>query len=174
MSDPRIDPRAEALGIRIEDNPDAVYHIVKVEYQDENQSGGQHHIWQHVADENGKPLTGIPTYMDWVGRPPSEDPPTMRATDGTGTANQSMDANLDVHKLNGPYFAYAGDAKIVRNSPTAIQSDRVLGMGLPEKHHVNFILWWKKGAVAPPPPPPPTGDWRTVYQDLKLWVQVKD
>src|SRR4030095_15989965 len=84
--------------------------------------------------------------VDWIGRD-KDDPPTRRLTGSDGRANVDIYANLDISKKNGPYFAYVeGQDK----------SDVVAGMGLPEHHHVNFLLTFApRTAVTPPPPPPP-------------------
>ena len=57
-----------------------------------------------------------------------------------------MFANLDITLKNGPYFAYIEDQS---------KSDVVTGMGLPEKHHVNYLLTFAKATGTTPPTPPP-------------------
>lgn len=173
MTDSRIDPRAEALGVYIT-NGTGPFKIMQVKYQDEQEAQGQHTIWYTVLDEHGAPLGNQDVYMDWVGRPPIEDPPSWALTDGKGSANLPMYANLDTTKKNGPYFAYVG-ATIEHNTPHNIQSDIVNGMGLPEHHHVNFLLTFQKNGTPPPPEPtpPPTGSWVIQSQSDSQIVLVK-
>ncbi len=140
------DPRLTTLGVRYEANPNAKWALTSAVYQDENEAQGQHHVFFTVFDANGKPMSNVTCVVDWIGRDPT-DPPTKAVTDSTGKANVPIFANLDVHKLNGPYFAFVEDQN---------KSDVVRGMGLPEKHHVNFVLSFApKVIVTPPPPPPP-------------------
>jgi hypothetical protein len=125
-----FDPRLTELGVRVEPSSDAVWKVVSAKYQDETESGGNHHIYFTVLDVNGKPVGGIPCVVDWAGRDP-EDKPTVTLSDANGQANFPMYANLDPALKNGPYFAfieYPG------------KSDVVGWMGLPEHHHVNYLL----------------------------------
>lgn len=156
MSDSRIDPRAEALGVYITNTPNAKYQIVSVGYQDQNQSQGNHNIYYTVLGADGKPMVSVPVYMDWNGRIPKDDDPTKVFTDPKGQANIGMYANLDVTLKNGPYFAFV-EATVVKGVVSDIHSDIVHGMGLPEHRHVNFLLLYQVGGVVPPPPQ--TGHW---------------
>lgn len=158
----QIDPRAIALGVYVVDNPVAKWKIVKIDYQDETQAQGRHNIYYLILDKDGHPAPNILAYMDWKGRNPKQDPPTKGITDGNGEVNFGMYANLDTTKKNGAYFSFVG---------SQVNSDVVYGMGLPEHHHVNFVLTFQEQvAVTPPvppqppptPPPPvptPTGQW---------------
>lgn len=156
MTDSRVDSRAEALGVYITNTPNAKYPILRVDYQDQNQSGGNHNIYYTILGADGNPLFNIPVYMDWNGRNPKEDDPTKAITDAKGQANIGMYANLDVHLKNGPYFAFV-EATVIKGLVSNIQSDIVHGMGLPEHLHVNFLLTYQVGGVVPPPPQ--TGHW---------------
>lgn len=156
MSDNRIDPRAEALGVYIADTLNAKYKILSVGYQDENQSQGNHNIYFTVKDDRSLPLMNAPVFMDWNGRIAKDDDPTKVFTDSRGQANIGMYANLDIHLKNGPYFAFV-EATVIKGIVTNIQSDIVHGMGLPEHRHVNFILTYQIGGVVPLPPQ--TGHW---------------
>lgn len=151
MSDPRIDPRAEALGVYITETINAKWKITSVVYQDKDQSGGNHNIYYTLLDETGKVVPNIPVFMDWNGRNPHEDDPTKVTTDVHGSANIGMYANLDIHSKNGPYFAFV-EATVIKGVVTAVQSDVVHGMGLPEHQHVNFLLTYQIGGIVPPPP----------------------
>jgi hypothetical protein len=126
-----FDPRLTTLGVRIGTaGSNAVWKIVSVKYQDETESGGNHHIYFTVLDVSGKPVSGVQCVVDWIGRDP-EDKPTVTLSDANGQSNFPMYANLDLTLRNGPYFAfieYLG------------KSDMVAGLGLPEHRHVNYLL----------------------------------
>ncbi|HZQ06046.1 MAG TPA: hypothetical protein VFD70_05660 [Anaerolineae bacterium] len=146
MTDPRIDLRAADLGISITETPNAKFRIVKVDYQDEVQAKGQHTIWFTVLNEQGKPLVGQQVWQDWIGRNPAEDPPAKAHTNLEGRCDIPMFHILHLDKKDGPYFAFAGRSD-------GSNSDHVNGMGLPENHHVNFLLTFQRVAQSPPPPP---------------------
>ncbi len=139
------DARLDALGVKVTTTQNAKWSAQSVAYQDENQALGNHIILFNVQDAQGKPCANTPCVVDWVGRDPG-DVPTRVMTDEMGTANVPIYANLDIHKLNGPYFAFVEGQAV---------SDVVTGMGLPEHHHVNFLLTFAPPAVVNPPPPPP-------------------
>src|SRR5205823_2061915 len=87
-------------------------------------------------------------------------------------ANIPIYANLDIHLLNGPYFAYVEDKNV---------SDVVTGMGLPEHHHVNFLLTWGPKATTQPPQTlddaamaaAKTVPWMPVNNGAALWNYAK-
>jgi len=134
----QIDPQLGTLGVRVTPTPGAQWHLNVALYQDESQSGGNHNIYFTVLDGNNKPVPNTACVVDWVGREPN-DPPTSVTTDASGQANVPIYANLDIHLLNGPYFAFVQDVG---------KSDVVRGMGLPEHHHVNFLLTFGLGQPA--------------------------
>lgn len=137
------DDRLTPLGIKHQANSSGQWELSGAHYQDEQEAQGQHHIWFMVVDEMGTPRANVPVFVDWVGRDP-EDPPTRRLTDANGKANVDIYANLDVTKRNGPYFAFVEEQG---------KSDIVRGMGLPEHHHVNFVLTFAPRAATPVPHP---------------------
>lgn len=142
------DSRLDTLGVKYESTPNAKWGLSSGIYQDENEAQGNHIVLFTVLDADGKPMENVPCVVDWIGRDPT-DPPTKVMTDTTGKGNVPIYANLDIHKLNGPYFAFVQDQS---------KSDVVRGMGLPEHHHVNFVLTFAPKAITvpqPPPPPPP-------------------
>lgn len=127
----QFDPRLSTLGVSRVATPGAAWVLQSAVYQDETQAGGNHIIFFTVLDISGKPVPSVTCVVDWIGRNPAEDPPTKVVTDLNGQANVPIYANLDIHLLNGPYFAFIEDQG---------KSDAVKGMGLPEHHHVNFLL----------------------------------
>ncbi len=137
------DPRLDTLGVKYSPNPNAIWKLTSMVFQDENEAQGNHIILFTVQDAQGKPKQGIACFVDWVGRDPG-DVPTRAVTDATGQANVPIYANLDIHLLNGPYFASV-------ESPSV--SDEVTGMGLPEHRHVNFLLTFGPNVIEPQPVP---------------------
>lgn len=120
------DSRLNDLGVHYVEPPNARWKCTAVEYQDETQSGGRHHIFFSVVDATGKPLAGIPCHMDWDGRTGAEPQPTM-ATDAGGKANIAMYAKIDPGLKNGPYYAFIDNREVsgsVRgwDSPTSCRS----------------------------------------------------
>jgi hypothetical protein len=134
-----FDARLTNLGIGVTATPNAVWKCAAAKYQDETQAGGNHHIYFTVQDALGKPAAGVACVVDWVGRELG-DQPTRVVTDANGQANVPLYANLDITLKNGPYFAFVEDRG---------KSDVVTGMGLPEKHHVNFLLTFGPVVAAP-------------------------
>ncbi len=134
------DSNLNTLGIKAVSTPNATWHLLSAVYQDEQAAQGNHIILFTIQDTQGKPSQGVTCIVDWVGRDPG-DQPTRLTTDANGQCNFPMYANLDINKLNGPYFAYV-------ESPTT--SDEVTGMGLPEHHHVNYLLTFGQGGAVQP------------------------
>lgn len=137
----QFDSRLNALGVSVSETQNAKWDVTVVQYQDPQESGGNHHVYFTVLDAANKPASGIPCVVDWIGREPG-DPPTQVITDATGKCNVPLFANLNTTLKNGPYFAFVEDQS---------KSDVVRGMGLPEKHHVNFLLTFAPATVTPPP-----------------------
>jgi hypothetical protein len=162
------DERLTSLGVNLKVNQNGKWTATAARYQDEEEAQGQHHIWFTVLDENRKPEANAKVVVDWVGRD-ADDPPTARMTDTDGRANVDIYANLDPAKKNGPYFAYV---------EAQDKSDVVAGMGLPLKHHVNYLLTFApRSAPQPPPiPPPPQDVQEAIMQKAKsvTWMPVNN
>jgi hypothetical protein len=161
------DDRLTDLGVNLKTNATGKWSVAAARYQDEQEAQGQHHIWFTVVDAQNQPMPNVRVFVDWVGRD-AGDPPTQRLTGPDGRANVDIYANLDITKKNGPYFAFV---------EAQDQSDVVAGMGLPEHHHVNFLLTFTPHSVTPPPPPPPPQDVPTaILQKAKSvpWMPVNN
>lgn len=169
------DDRLTPLGVNLQPTPNSKWEATSVRYQDDQEAQGQHHVWFTVLDESGKPKPQVKVFVDWIGRD-ADDPPTSRLTESDGRANVDIYANLDPAKKNGPYFAYVEGMD---------RSDIVAGMGLPLKHHVNFLLTFAPRSQTPPPPPPPQDvptaieqkarsvPWMAVNSGAALWNFAK-
>jgi hypothetical protein len=139
----QFDPRLNDLGINVAPTPNAKWALAIAQYQNDQESGGNHHVYFTVLNASGKPAAGITCVVDWVGREPG-DPPTKVITDANGQCNVPLFANLDTTLKNGPYFAFVEDQT---------KSDVIRGLGLPEKHHVNFLLTFAPASATPSQPP---------------------
>ncbi|HZQ04972.1 MAG TPA: hypothetical protein VFD70_00215 [Anaerolineae bacterium] len=160
------DDRLTSLGVGVKTNEQGNWTATAARYQDEDEAQGQHHIWFTVLDEQGRPQSNVRCFVDWIGRD-KDDPPTVRLTDADGRANVDIYANLDIHKKNGPYFAYIEGAD---------KSDHIIGMGLPEHHHVNFLLTFAPRIPTTPPPPPPQDVPQAILEKAKsvTWMPVNN
>lgn len=166
------DDRLTGLGIALKANPSGSWVAAVAQYQNEEEAQGQHHVWFTILDEHSKPKANVKVFVDWIGRD-KDDPPTARLTDANGKANVDIYANLDITKKNGPYFAYVEGAD---------KSDVIAGMGLPEHHHVNFLLTFApRSAIPEPPKDVPTAilekaksvTWMPVNNGAALWNFAK-
>ena len=127
------DTRLDALGVKWQRNDAAhAWRLISAQYQDETQSGGNHHIYFKALRANGSPASGLKFVIDWVGRAPRDDPAIV-TTDANGETNCPLWAILHPEKQDGPYFTST------REEP----GDTVSGMGLPVNRHVNFLLTFK-------------------------------
>ena len=159
-----IDPRLGPLGVKAVSTPNAKWVLVSALYEDENQSGGNHNIYFLVQDASGKPMPNVRVFVDFPQDPSDPHQPIMHLTDASGQANEPINANLDIHLLNGPYWAYIENPN---------QSDKVTGMGLPEHHHVNFRLTFAPASV-PQPPQSLEQAAQNVAVAHKPWMPIND
>lgn len=130
-----VDPRLKDLGFSIEKakvKPGEEYwKLVSVEYEDYKESGGRHHVYYEVVDEQGRPVPGAVVTQGW---------PTGSAkagADGLGGANIPMYGGGKYNPANGekgPYSAWVD----------GLPSDKAQGMGLPNGGHVNYRLKYQR------------------------------
>jgi LysM repeat protein len=127
------DWRLDALGIAIE--PASVapgqeyWKLVRAMYQAPDEAGGNHHIYYAVLDENNQPVANQTVWQGWP------DDKTDAATNERGESNIPLWASYAPDRdESGPYYAWVD----------GLPSDRVIGMGLPLKRHVNFFLTWQR------------------------------
>jgi CRP-like cAMP-binding protein len=63
------DPRLDRLGVRVEDSGAApgqqYWRLIDARWADEQESGGKHHIYVEVLDENGNRIVGHPVTVWW-------------------------------------------------------------------------------------------------------------
>jgi len=63
------DPRLDRLGVRVDDAPvepgQQYWRLIDARWTDEKESGGKHHIYVEVLDENGNRIVGHPVTVWW-------------------------------------------------------------------------------------------------------------
>lgn len=102
--------------------------LIRADYQDGYQSGGNHNMYYVITNEQGAPVANQTVWQSWP------DDKTSTQTNGSGTADIAMWANYWPDQGPGPYNGYVG----------GLPGDQVRGMGLPGNNHVNFILYFQK------------------------------
>jgi len=110
------------------------WRLIVAKYQDETESGGNHHIYYKLLNANGTPAANVKLLVDWKGRW-LWDQPAVVVTDNNGETNSALWSILHPELKDGPYFTF------VKDQP----SDKVSGMGLPVNRHVNFLLTFQYG-----------------------------
>lgn len=105
------------------------WRLVRAEYQDPNQASGHHYISYLIIDDSGAPVAGQRVFEGF-----GEDRAESR-TDTSGSARMPITASYSPEDgESGPYAAWVD----------GLPSDRVMGLGLPVNHQVNFRLTWQK------------------------------
>ncbi|HEX7594566.1 MAG TPA: LysM peptidoglycan-binding domain-containing protein [Anaerolineae bacterium] len=127
------DWRLDALGAAVKpaavDPGHAYWKLVGAVYQAPDESGGNHHIYYTVWDEHAQPLEFQRVWQGWP------DDKTDAMTNERGEANIPLWASYAPDRgESGSYFAWVD----------GLPSDRVYGLGLPLKRHVNFLLTWQR------------------------------
>lgn len=150
--DLQLDPRlADLVRVSVkaaQPAPDSRYwKLISAQYQDGEESGGNINIILFVQDERGAPIPGQRVVQKFPG-----DQATA-ITDERGHAEFPMsgDSSFSPDRgENGPYSALVD----------GLASDQVVGMGLPLKRHVQYILTFRRATFAaqsaPTPAPVPT------------------
>jgi hypothetical protein len=123
---PRLvwDPRLSELGVRLAlASPVAgqsVWRLIEARWESPEESGGLHHVFIRLLNEEGRPVVGQRIQLIW------RDGSAETQTDETG-------ANFPLY---GPLGEYSVQVAGI--------SDRVIGLGLPQKHHVNYRLTFQR------------------------------
>jgi len=130
------DPRLTQLGVVVEDAPvssgQQYWRLVEAIWWDEQQSGGKHHIYVEVLDENGNRVVGQPVTAYWA--------------DGTFTA-PTEDKNPPDYAFNYQMYA-TGNAYHVKIEGLPSETVRGVGMGSLELPrwaiHTSFLLTFQR------------------------------
>ncbi len=148
------------------------WRIVKLEYIAPEDARNNQSVNTYVKclDAAGNFKTGVKVWQDWKDDRASEltrslanAPDFMSEKFGT-TFYMSGDSSFDPGKSQiGPYAFYVDG-----------MSDRVNGLGLPLRRHVQYLITfqWVEAEPPPAPEPPPVqpGKWVITYQDERKVV----
>lgn len=145
--DLNLDPRLERdVGVTVNlANPapgTKYWKLISAQYQDPDESGGNINIVMYVQDERGMPLPGQRVLQIYPG-----DRATG-ITDERGHFEFPMSGDSSFAPDRGEHGPYTA-------AVDGLPSDQVVGMGLPLRRHVQYILTWRRavaGASAPPQP----------------------
>ncbi len=140
--DLQLDPRlASVVGIAVQAAQVAqgqkYWKLVSAQYQDETQSGGNINIVCSVENENGLPSVAQNVVQVW---PQGQ---VALPSDGFGIIRfpMSNDSGFTPERgEHGPYTVFVA----------GLPSDRVVGMGLPLKRRVQYLLSWRLAIAAAP------------------------
>lgn len=150
MADPRAanckayaDQGGMVTGVELQyvEVPAAKFQLINANLIDEQAAAGQTIAWYNVLDKNNVPLYSEKVYLAW---------PWPTLSDGkllSGAPGQHMMSGLPYDLPNiGP-----GEIHI-ENEQGQLISDRIGGLGLPNRHHVSYQLTFKeRGGVVPDP-----------------------
>lgn len=127
------DQRLDLLGIRLTRvEPLVGWRLIAAKYLDPVEADGKHHVYFKALNADGSPRAGIRFIVDWVGRRADENP-GITVTNKSGEGNFPIFINMHPELKDGPVFATSLDQL----------GDRVDGMGLPNNHHVSFVLTYQ-------------------------------
>lgn len=150
--DLEIDPRLAAqVNVRpklVSLAPNVKYwKLISAQYQDPDESGGNINIIVFVQDERGMPIPGQRVLQKFPGDQ------AVGVTDERGHIEFPMSGNSSFAPERGESGPYAVAIE-------GLPSDEVVGMGLPLKRHVQFVLTFRRALFdaqpAPTPAPVPT------------------
>lgn len=174
------DPRLDTLGVcYIEANVPAgtwYWRLVSGAYENENESGGTHHIYYKCLNSSGQPIENQRCWAGWPSANPTAPCPS-RPANPDGTVQVFTKGSVDGYWANfamaggwcpfwpegphGPYGAWVDGA-----------SDEIWGMGMPCNLHVNYRYTWqwtqKSGALPPTISRSPTSFIRSVVEGNNL------
>lgn len=146
--DPRLSDLVRVTVKSVQPTPETKYwKLISAQYQDPEESGGNVNIIVFVQDERGMPIPGQRIIQKYPG-----DQATAIADErGHAEFPMSGDSSFSPDRgENGPYTALID----------GLPSDQVVGMGLPLKRHVQYILTFRRATFAaqstPTPAPVPT------------------
>lgn len=131
------DWRLDALGVTVEGAQvkpgQAYWKLVRAEYQGPGESNDEHQIHYTVVDQQNHPMEYQKVLQSWA------DGATDAITNERGETNIPLWAAFAPERgERGPYAAWVD----------GLASDRVVGMGLPNKRHVCFRLTWKRSIAS--------------------------
>ncbi len=125
------DPRLDEFGIRLKRasarRGETVWRLVQAIYQDPTESSGNHNIYVEILDEQGRRIVGQRAWVVW---------------EGGQTPIFTQDKPAPEYAADFPMYAKIGSYQVEVEG----LSDVVSGMGLPVRHHVNFLLTFQRAS----------------------------
>lgn len=127
------DWRLDALNVAVEpaqiESGFAYWKLVRAVYQGPDESKDSHQIFYTVVNERNEPMELEKVRQGW------SDGETEAITNERGETNIPLWAGFAPDRNErGAYAAWVD----------GLPSDRVIGLGLPSKRHVNFLLTWRR------------------------------
>ena len=127
------DWRLDALNVSLEpvqiESGFTYWKLVRAVYQGPDESKDNHQIFYTIVNERNEPIEYQKVWQGWA------DGETEAITNERGETNIPLWAAFAPDRNErGPYAAW------VDGSP----GDRVIGLGLPSKRHVSFLLTWRR------------------------------
>jgi len=123
------DPRLDGLGVRLVKakarRGDTVWRLVRAVYQDPTESSGNHNIYVELLDEQSHRVIGQRVWVVW--------------RDGQAPLI-TQNRPAPEYSANFPMYGKIGSYRVEVEGI----SDAVAGMGLPVRHHVNFLLTFQR------------------------------
>ena len=145
--DLQLDPRlASQVNVQVKPvqlAPNTRYwKLISAQYQDPEESGGNVNIVVFVQDERGAPIPGQRVFQTFPGdRAPG-------TTDERGHIEFPMSGDSSF----APERGESGPYSIVIDG---LPCDQLVGMGLPLRRHVQYILTYRRAIFSPQPAPAP-------------------
>jgi hypothetical protein len=145
--DLQLDPRLAAqANVRVQPAQLAAntpyWKLISAQYQDPDESGGNVNIVVFVQDERGAPMPGQRVFQKF----PGDRAPGI--TDERGHIEFPMSGDSSFAPERGESGPYSVEID-------GLPNDQVLGMGLPLRRHVQYILTYRRALFSPQPTPTP-------------------
>ncbi len=147
VPDLQLDPRlASEVGVSVQfaqpASSEPYWKLISAQFQNPDESGGNVNIVCFVQDERGHPLPGATVAQKFPGDQATDSTDERGHVDFPMTGNSSFAPDRGEH---GPYSALV----------VGLPSDTVVGMGLPLRRHVQYVLTWRKVVTGATPAPTP-------------------
>jgi hypothetical protein len=127
------DERLDWVGVKLVPAPAVhgapYWKLVSAKLEDPKESGGRHHIYIRMIDENGQLAEGATLTVSWAD---GKQPLTMERKRGNDI--------YDIYGANFPMYAPPGSYRVAADGI----SDTVTDFGMPFKQHVNYLLVFQR------------------------------
>ena len=127
MEEVEWDRRLDELDVRMIRTDGATWRLVRAQYLDVTESAGKHHVYIDLLDEHGQRVAGPKVRLEWP--------------DGFVEVEAQQPASPIDYPANFPLYGPIGAYSVRVDQGT---SDIVVGLGMPQKNHVSFILTFQR------------------------------